>query len=370
MSRQDESSGFLAALVPIIQGWKLIALLVLLGGLSAAGIILYRGPRYRASVALVSVQSSKSANIGGVGGLAAAASLLGAGGGGLGLQSSPALVVKLADLDGVLTSVAYSPINPGSKQLLIERMTETPVSEIPFNRVPRIMRKYMHASYDRTTGIISIEAVHKDSALARIVVSRVLGQTKSTFLQAVRSQATEMREAQERRVEVARAEMSRSEMAMQAFLSGNRQFQKFSNASIEQSRLQRELDQAQDVYKTAVSDRENARGKELEETPSVAVIDPLPVQLPPTERHLGSISFVTAIAAGLLAVLIVLMRDSFKRRLEMLDPAAVGIADSLRGIPLIGRAVANGRAVRPPYAATDPFVSSPQTPQTGIGTVG
>ncbi len=368
-SDSEEQSGFLAALVPLINGWKAIVLFALLGGLTAAGIILYRGDRYRASVSLVSVQSAKSGSLGGVGGLAAAASLLGGGANGIGLQSSPALVVKFADLDGVLSSVALSPVAPGAKELVIERMTGDPASTIQLNRIPRIMRKHMHASYDRTTGIIEIETTHKDSALARTVVTRVLEQTKSAFLRAVRSQATEMREAQERRVELASAEMNRAEMAMQSFLSGNRQFQKYSNASIEQTRLQRQLEQAQEVYNNAIADRENARGKELEETPSVAVIDPLPAKIPPVERHLGSISLVTALVCALLAALIVLMRDAFRRRLDRHDLAAMGVAESLGRIPLIGMLVPPV-PVRAPYVAQEPLTPAPRSPRPGTGTHG
>lgn len=368
-TRTDEQSGFLAALVPLIEGWKAIALCALLAGLIAAGVIIYRGPRYRASVALVSVQSSKSGGLGGVGGLAAAATLLGGAGGSIGLQSSPALVVKFADLDGVLTTVALSPVNPGSSERVIERMTGQRVSEIPSSRIPRIMRKYMHASYDRTTGIIEIESIHKDSALARTVVTRVLDQTKSAFLRAVRSQATEMREAQEKRVEVAADEMSRAERAMLAFLNGNRQFEKYSNASIERDRLQRELTQAQEVYKNAVADRENARGKELEETPSVAVIDPLPDKLPAVERHLGSITLVTALGCAMLVALLVLMRDSFRKRLDQRDPAAIGVATGLRRIPLVKWAVPEV-PVLTPYVGTEPISPSPRTSRTGTGTRG
>jgi uncharacterized protein involved in exopolysaccharide biosynthesis len=368
-SRSTERSGILAALVPIIRGWKFLFSFAVLGGLIAAGIILYRGPEYRASVSLVSVASSKSGSLSGVGGLAAAASLLGGASGGIGLQSSPALIVKFADLDGVLSRVAMAPYGHGTSQRIIERMADKSLTDIPVNRIPRIMRKYIHPSYDRTTGVIEVEVVHKDSALARTVLTLLLNETKSAFLQAVRSQATEMRESQERRVQVALSDMNRAEQAMQAFLSGNRQFERFSDASIGKSRLQREVDQAQEVYKGAVADMENARGKELEETPSVAVIDPMPTTLPRKEQHLGSISLVSALASALLAVLILLMRASFEKRVQERDPAALEVSAAFRRIPLIGRAFPEAPALAP-FTAPEALTPTPRAPRAGTGTRG
>jgi uncharacterized protein involved in exopolysaccharide biosynthesis len=365
-----ESSGFMAGLVPIVDGWRTVVTWALLGGLIAIGVILYRGPRYKAELSLVSVGSSKIGNIG-AGSLAAAASLLGGASGGIGLQSSPALVVKFADLDGVLASVALSPVGPGSRQLVVERLADKPLSQIPSNRLQRIMRKYLSASYDRTTGIIDIDVVHKDSAIARIVATRIVDETRTTFLHAVRGQATELRKAQEQRVAVAEQEMSSAEDKMQSFLGGNRAIAAYSAASVEKDRLQREVSRAQDVLTQAVTDRESARSKELEDTPAVVVIDPLPASLPQTERHLGAIALVSAFVAAILAMLLLLAKESFVRRIEASDPATVRLASSLRAMPLIGRRVpaAPAEPARGPYPAPEPVPATPFT-RTGTGTRG
>lgn len=362
---KSESSGFVGGLVPVIEGWKFVTLFAVLAGLTAAGIVTYRSPRYRAEMSLVSVASPKMGSLGGAGGLAAAASLLGGAGGSIGLQSSPALVVKFADMDGVLRSVALSPAGPGAKDLVIERLAEEPLEDIPSNRIERIMRKYIHSSYDRSTGIIDINVTHKDSAVARVIATRIVTETRNKFTQAVRAQATELKNAQEQRVAVAEQELARAEAQMQAFQQANRQFQSFSSAAVERDRLQRNVQRAQEVLNNAVNDRESARSKELEDTPAVVVIDPLPARLPATEKHRGSITLVSAFVAALLAMLYLMMRSGFRSRLEANDPSAIRLANSLRGIPIVGRAIRSAPPVAQ-YPAAEPFPATPLT-RTGTG---
>lgn len=354
---QTSESGLTTGLIPVVQGWKAVTLCALLGGAIAATIVTLRAPRYRAEMSLVSIANAKMPNIGGAG-LAAAASLLGGAGAGIGLQSSPALIVKFADLDGVLASVALSRMSPGSSETVIERLEDKPLAQIPENRIQRIMRKYLDATYDRGTGVIDITVVHKDSAVARVLASRIVDETRTAFLRAVRMQATELKNAQEQRVAVAQADLSRAEQNMQRFLQGNRQVQSYSAAAIERDRLQREVTRAQDVLNNAVSDRENARSKELEDTPAVAVIDPLPVRLPKTEKHRGSITLVSAFLAGILAMLILMVRASFRGRIQQNDAGAIGLADALRNVPLIGRIVP-APPIRPQYSSPEPLQATP-----------
>ena len=335
---KSESSGFVGGLVPVVEGWKLVAGCAFLAGVAAIAVVQYRGAQYRAEMSLVSVASSKMGSISGGGGLAAAASLLGGAGGSIGLQSSPALVVKFADMDGVLNAVAMSPVKEGSRELVIERITGKPLSEIPENRIERIMRRYIHSSYDRSTGIININVTNKDSSIARAVATRVVVATRNKFTSAVRAQATELKNAQEQRVAVAEQDLARAESQMQYFLQANRQFQTFSSAAVEKDRLQRNLQRAEEVLNNAINDRESARSKELEDTPAVVVIDPLPARLPATDKHLGSITLVSAFLAGLMAMIFLMIRESFRARLAANDAATIRLARSVGAMPLVGRA--------------------------------
>jgi uncharacterized protein involved in exopolysaccharide biosynthesis len=174
-----------------------------------------------------------------------------------------------------------------------------------------------------------------------------------------------LKNAQEQRVAVAEQELGRAEQQMQAFLQANRQFQSFSSAAVEKDRLQRNVQRAQEVLNNAINDRESARSKELEDTPAVVVIDPLPAKLPATERHLGSITLVAAFVAGLLAMLYLMIRAGFRARLDANDPATVRLAQSLRGVPILGRGMRSA-SQSPTYPAAEPFPATPLT-RTGTG---
>lgn len=362
---QNQSSGLLAALVPMVEGWRLLFTSALLLSLLAVAAILYRGPRYRAEMSLVSVANPKMTGLGGSAvGLAAAASLLGGASGSLGLQSSPALIVKIADLDGVLASIAMSPVTPGSRELVIERLTEKPLAEIPDNKIQAIMRKYIRSNYDRGTGIIQIGAVHKDSAIARVVASRVVERTRLTFLNAVRAQAAELRKAQEQRVAVAQGELGRAEAAMQQFLRGNRQVPDFSEASIQKQRLQRDVTRASELLGNAMSDQESARSKELEDSPAVVVIDPLPQRLPRTPRYLAAITVLSGFLGALCAAVFLLAKHSFLSRVAQGDPSSLRLASKLRRFPGFRGLTAAPRSVSD--LAADSF-SAPALTRTGTG---
>src|SRR5690606_33474327 len=158
-------------------------------------------------------------------------------------------------------------------------------------------------------GIIYLTVTHRDSALARAVNRALVASITDAFQRATRTQATMLRQAQEARVDSASRQLVHAEEELVDFLAANRVVPPFSQVSVTRQRLQRQVDVAQSVYTQAMTDKEAAIAQELEETPAVVTLDPVPVQLPPKSRQIVAKVLLVemayfAIVVGVLMVLV------------------------------------------------------------------
>jgi uncharacterized protein involved in exopolysaccharide biosynthesis len=266
--------------------------------------------RYTASVVLAAVPNTRNASL--TGGLTA---LLGSAQLG-GIQSTPYFIAKLLLLRTVVTEVAAERVADARGGTVIERVLEEPAAEIRPTQVEPAMRDILSAEVDKQTGLITLRARHADSAVVRHVANRLVETASNTFVRVSRAQATSQREAQAARVDSARAQLRRAEARLLSFQSANRAYTPFSPASITKQALEREVSNAQTVYTQARTDYETAAARELEETPAVVIVDPIPRRLLPDPLRIP-LKMVLATALGLLAATIVLlMRGEFSRPAE------------------------------------------------------
>lgn len=280
---------------------------IILGGATLGAILTLvsvtaYGRHYEARMTLAAVGNPKLAAL--EGGLAG--SLLG-NGLSLGLNATPALIVQLAQLDGVLYPVAETPIGPGPLRI-IDRLAGKPAASLDPAEVVKKMRKVVWVSYDRQTGLITLEVVHRDSALARRLATELVAKTSSAFVRAARAQATELRRAQETRVDSAERRLRLAEQRLVEFSRENRAISDYSPAYLERQRLDRDASISRSVYTQAVTDREAAVAKELEATPSVVVVDPLPDRLPTVPRYIVLLTVLGTLAGAVVTSLAILVR--------------------------------------------------------------
>lgn len=317
--------------VPIIERWRLIGACALVVALLTLLVTLLLPRKYEASIEMTTVVSPRSLSLGG--GLAS--SLLGSTG--LGLQPTPQFVVKLAEMHSVISQVELSRIDSASKQRVIDRVLRKEHASLPENRMDEEMRKIVSADYDRETGIITLSVTHRDSALARLVASRLVSATQAAFRRASRAQASELRVAQEQRVDSAASQLNTAERRLVDFLRANRQIAPYSTVAVDQQSLQRAIDLAQTAYTQAITERESAIAKELEETPVVVIIDPLPDQIPPVSRKIPLKMVLAALLTTFLLSAWVVARDTFRRNLDSLGDDKQRLLAALESVPSLRR---------------------------------
>ena len=299
-------------LAPLVERARVLMTLTILSALGFATLLFIGGRKYEARVTLATVGSAKL-----LGGLdAGLASSLLAGASMSGIQSTPALVVQLAELQGVLYPIALSRVDTtngprvGDRILndgLLARIRGTDVAKLDPAQAAKLVRSIANSSFDRQTGLIALSVQHRDSALARYVVQRIVAGVSAAFMNATRAQASELRAAQTQRVDSAERRLRIAEDRLLAFGRENRVVSDFSATYIQRQRLERDATLARTVYTQAVTDQEAALARELQDTPAVVVVDAIPDRLSAVPRRLvlktllwAALSFVL-LAAALVA---------------------------------------------------------------------
>jgi len=293
---------------PYRRRWRLVLAILVVAWAGALVAVLVPARRYSASMVLAAVPNARtSALSGGLTAILGSAQLGG-------VQSTPYFIAKLLLLRSVILQVASERVADDRGGTVIERVLEKPASKIRPGGIEPAMRNIVSADVDRQTGLISISATHTDSAVVRHVATRLVESASDAFKRVSRAQAASQRAAQGERVDSARRQLRRAEERVVAFLSSNRSYTSFSPAAVSRQQLEREVSTAQTVYSQARSDYDAAAARELEETPAVVVVDPIPDRLLPDARRLP-VKLALASALGLLAATLVLWsRGEFKER--------------------------------------------------------
>jgi uncharacterized protein involved in exopolysaccharide biosynthesis len=238
---------------------------------------------------------------------------------------------------GVVYRVAMRPFAPGSTQRIIDRIAALQGgSPILDREVVRSTESLLQGALDKETGVITLRAASRDSALARSLVRAWVDEVSATFVRATKTQGAEMRDALQARVDSGQRQLHRAEEEYRSFLAHNRTVGQFSEASLEQQRLMRAMELAQSVYDQAVKEREAAISKELEETPAMVVLDAPARTLMPVPRQTGIKMLVVGLFTGFAVWALLLVRDALTRDREQRDNRA-RLWAALATMPAFGR---------------------------------
>jgi hypothetical protein len=199
------------------------------------------------------------------------------------------------------------------------------------------MRRAITVSVDRKTGLLHVAARHSDTTLVRQLVTLDIEIGGEAFAQMIRTQASAQREGQEARVRTTLAQLRDVEGQLMYFLRANRLIAPYSAAALEQQRLQRDIQVAQQAYTEAVTAREAAYARELEQTPAVVVVDPVPPELTLVPKYNLFYSLVASLAAGFVYVTVILLREGLAMLARDESARTDRFLAAFRRIPLLGQ---------------------------------
>ncbi len=299
-----------------VQARRLLALLVALGAVVALALVFLQRPQFTTSFSFVPQAASDPAKSG----LASLAGQFGVSIGAGGAQAqSPQFYADLLATREVLLPIAtdsFSIAGEASKKSLADLYDErgaTPL--IVLDKVLQRLRKQMidNTVATRTTGVVTVRVRALDPGLALGIAERLLDGINRFNLQTRQSQAAAERRFVGSRLDAARATLLASEQALQRFLSANRQIENSPQLSFERDRLEREVSTQQQLLSGLIQQYEDARIKEVRDTPVITVIE-RPVRPSRADSRRGVITVASGASLGLLLALIWVLGRAGARR--------------------------------------------------------
>lgn len=332
----EEGVDALRFLTPIVERRKTIIVGVILVSLITGGVAALMPRRYKAEVSLTPVTSSKSSTaLGGIAALAGATLSTG-------YQLTPSRMVELIKSRAVLGGVGRSPIPGRTGQKVIDGVLGEKYERNDPEEVANHLAKLVAVVTNKETGTITVIVEHKDSALSRLIASRVVDSASAIFVRTSKAQAQQQRIAQEGRVSQAAANLARAEEELRQFNFSNRAAPSFSIAAIDRGRLSRNISVAEQVYQQAIGDQQAAYAHELEATPTVVVQDPLPDVLPKVRKRIIMKTLIAAIVSFVALCGFVILADTTRRRLARLDPESIRFREAASRLPGMRRRLPSG----------------------------
>jgi uncharacterized protein involved in exopolysaccharide biosynthesis len=325
----------LSLLTPLLEKRRQIILWSIVLGLLAGGIAAVMPRKYKAELSLTPVVNSKSTTA--LGGFAAlAGATLNSG-----YQLTPQRMVELLKSRTVLAGVGLSRIAPQGSDRVIDRLLDKKYDRNDEEEVAKHVEKTLSVSANKETGTIAVSVLHRDSALARIIASRVVDSASQIFVSTSKAQAQQLRVAQEGRVAAARSDLARAEETLRQFRYSNRATPPFSAAAIDLQRYNRDIQLAEQVYTQAITDQQAAYARELEATPTVVVQDHLPKVLPKVRKGIIMKTIIAGIVSFVLICIGVLLVDLTKRRLAHSDVESDRFRKAVSTLPRIRKRVSS-----------------------------
>jgi capsule polysaccharide export protein KpsE/RkpR len=191
----------------------------------------------------------------------------------------------------------------------------------------------------RTLGAVEVTATTPWAAVSYAIVERLLKEINDFNLLSRRSQARAERQFVELQAREAEQALRDAEGKLLRFLQSNRAIGATSELSVERDRLQREVSLRQQVYTTLLQSREEARIREVRDTPVITIIEAPALPVRPESRGVLLKTVIGGVLGGVLGICLALFLGWLRRiRSADTDEAREFLAVLARILP---RAIGN-----------------------------
>jgi len=313
----EEVISLLAVGSAVLRYRRMIGLLVLIGGLGGLAVGLF-SRRLFASSALFIPEGIDS---GSLSGLALAASQFGikvpASGGGWGAPVYVELLQSRSLLSPVASDSVALPAEGGRRRAVADLLGVTASAPaLRTERTIRALRKRIDASEDKRLGAVRLRVSTPWPALSLMLAERLVNGVNQFNLQSRKSQAAAERRFVELQTAEAEAALRVSEDRLRGFLQSNRGLGSSPDLALTRDRLQRDVSLRQQVYTTLVQSLEEAKIREVRDTPVITVVEAPELAVLPEARGAAQKALLGALAGGIIGLLIAFVRRSMRGTME------------------------------------------------------
>lgn len=186
-------------------------------------------------------------------------------------------------------------------------------------RAMNTFKGMLNATVQKGTGLIQVSVASSWPDLALQMVQSVVAALDELNRETRRSQAAMERKFIEGRMAEAALDLREAESRMQRFLAANREIPPASPLAFERDALNRTILLKNQVYVTLATSYEDARIREVRDTPAINIIEPPRVKYEPEGRHRVTRTLIGALVGGMVGLVMTLLVDAV-RRLAALRP--------------------------------------------------
>jgi uncharacterized protein involved in exopolysaccharide biosynthesis len=260
-------------------------------------------------------------------GLAIAASQLGLQLGSGGQTWGPPLFIELLQSSTLLEAVALDSITiaqgagPAVRVAVMDALEiEEPVTERRRELAVRKLRKMVAVREVRHTGIVEFSVKSPSPEMSHQLGDRLLTTLQEFHHDRRRTYAGAEREFAEQQLASAAAALMSAELALRQFLERNRVYTSSPTLMFEHDRLMRDVSLRQMLYTSLAQNLDQARMREVRNTPIISVLETPQRATLPERRGLG-VKGVAGLLAGLLLGAAVAVVRQLTRAEEARSPA-------------------------------------------------
>jgi len=309
----EEVISLLAVGSAVLRYRRMIGLLVLLGGLGGLAVGLLSRRQY-ASSALFIPEGNES---GSLSGLALAASQFGirmpASGGGWGAPVYVELLRSRSLLGPIAHDSVVLPAEGGRRRALADLLSiDASSPELRTERTIQALRKHIDASEDKRLGAVRLRVSTPWPAVSLMIAEQLVSGVNQFNLESRKSRAAAERRFAESQTAEAQAALRASEDRLRGFLQSNRGLGNSPDLALTRERLERDVSLRQQVYTTLVQSLEEARIREVRDTPVITVVEAPALAVLPEARGTVQKALLGALAGGIFGVLIAFLRRSMR----------------------------------------------------------
>lgn len=317
MSQEVKASDWTSPLflgASLLRGRWRVMRWVLVGGLIAGIVASLRPTRYAASASFIPQASDPA-----VSGLASLAGQFGISLTPGGQSQSPDFYRALLGSRVLLSPVAadsfvVEELNGRTVAFLdlfeIEDENDARRFEKGVDRLSEILR----SSANNSTGLVELSVATEWPSVSLAIVSSLMAGVHDFNQRTRQGEAAAERKFVESRLAVVGSELRAAEDELEQFLATNRQFESSPELTFRHDRLQREVALREQVLTSLAQSYEEARIREVRNTPVISVVTPPTLPALPEPRRRILLGLAGMALGGLLGSLIVLVSASVARR--------------------------------------------------------
>jgi len=193
-----------------------------------------------------------------------------------------------------------------------------------------LLQRLLSVSVAKSTGIVEFSAATQWRSVSLALVAALLDGVNEYNERTRQGQAMSERKFIEGRLALASSELRDAENRLAGFLKTNRDFGSSPDLVIERERLQRDLALRQQVFTTLTQAYEEARIREVRDTPVITVFEPPSAPSLPKPRGLVIGVLLGLVLGGLIGMLLAFTSGLLRRRKESGNTEAEEFANALR----------------------------------------